>query len=68
MSISENIYKIIKDNNLKQSAVAKSAGYSTQVFNNMVKGRRKIYADELPNICQALNISINELFHNKGEK
>lgn len=67
MTINESIYKIIKEKNLKQSAVAKSAGYGIQVFNNMVKGRRKIYADDIPNICRVLCVSANELFQNVGD-
>lgn len=62
MIIANRIYSIIIEKNLKQSAVARAAGYDVKKFNNMLKGRKKIYADDIPNICKVLAINPNELF------
>ena len=65
--VKDVIYKIIKEKNYKQSAIAKAAGYDVKTFNNMVKGRKAIYADDIPNICRVLCVSANELFQNVGD-
>ena len=40
--VAPNIAGIIAEKCLKQSAVAKKAGYSRQQFNDMLKGRKVI--------------------------
>lgn len=62
MSVSENIYKIIKEKMLIQSAVAKKAGYSAKAFNNMLRGRKLILAEDVLRISNALEVTPNELF------
>ncbi len=60
--VKDAIYKIIKEKNYKQSAIAKAAGYDVKTFNNMVKGRKAIYADDILNICRVLCVSADELY------
>lgn len=52
------VYKQIKsyidENRLTQVAVAKAAGIPSSTFNAMLNGRRRIYADEFLQICDAL--------------
>jgi transcriptional regulator with XRE-family HTH domain len=62
MTISERIYEIMKEKRQKQCAVAISAGYNAKAFNAMLKGRKKITAADIPNICKGLGVTPNELF------
>lgn len=55
--VNEILKQYIGDSGLKQNAVAKKADISYYKFNSMLNGRRTIYADELLQICSALNVS-----------
>ena len=63
--VAENIKHIIEDRSLKQSAIAKKAGFSTQEFNAMLNGRRLIKAIEMVSIMDVLNVDANTLFNKK---
>lgn len=63
--VAENIKHIIEDRSLKQSAIAKKAGFSTQEFNAMLNGRRLIKAVEMVSIMNVLEIDANTLFKNR---
>ncbi len=62
MSVAEKIYVIIQEKNFKQSAIAVASGYNPKTFNNLLKGRKKITANDVVPICNALGITPNELF------
>lgn len=62
MNLRERIYSIMEDKNMCQAAVARAAGYTPKRFNNMLRGRALITADDIPDICIALNTSPNDLF------
>lgn len=62
MTVTETIYKIIDERHLKQAAIARAAGYSPRMFNDLLKGRKRITADDVAPICKALEITPNELF------
>lgn len=57
MKVHEAIKKYIEGEGLKQRNIAKKAGYSEKKFSAMMTGRRKMYADDLVNICTALKVS-----------
>ena len=65
--VAENIKHIIEDRSLKQSAIAKKAGFSTNEFNAMLNGRRLIKAIEMVSIMDVLEIDANTLFRTKKE-
>lgn len=66
--VAENIKNIIEDRSLKQSAIAKKAGFSTQEFNAMLNGRRLIKAIEMISIMDVLNVDANTLFRRKEDE
>lgn len=53
---------LIEDRSLKQSAIAKKAGFSTNEFNAMLNGRRLIKAIEMVSIMDVLGVDANTLF------
>ena len=56
------IYKIIDEKCLKQSAVARAAGYDPKKFNALLRGRKRLTSDDVVPICKALGVTPNELF------
>lgn len=62
MDVTEIIYKAIEEKCLKQSAVARAAGYSPKQFNAMQKGRKRMTSDDVVPICKALGMTPNQLF------
>lgn len=58
----KNIKRIIRESRKKQCDVASRAGISRAVFSNIVRCRRKVYADEVMPIAAALQVPIEELF------
>jgi len=47
---------------LSQDVVAARLGLSRVVVSNMERGVRRVSADELPEVCAALGITLNDLF------
>lgn len=64
--VADNINQIIKERNLKQSAIACKAGFTPQEFNAMLKGRRLMRAVDIASILDVLSVDANELFK-KGD-
>ncbi len=62
MDIQERIYSIMDNKMLKQSLVAKAAGYKPKEFNNMLRKRKQIKPEDILPICSALRVTPNELF------
>lgn len=60
MKVYERIKTHIKDEGLKQKSVAKKAGYSEKQFSAMMRGARKINADDYEKICVALGKEPND--------
>lgn len=56
------ISRIMADRGIKQIYIAEKAGYSKQVFNDMLNGRRIIKLTDIPPIATALGVTPNELF------
>lgn len=57
MYVYEKVRTYIDENGIKQVAVAKKAGIPNVTFNEMMNGKRTMYADDLRAICIALNVS-----------
>lgn len=61
-TVNRNIARAIRDAGGAQGAVADRAGFSRAVFSNILRCRRKVYADEVCQIAGALGVSIEYLF------
>ena len=66
--VAPNIAGIIAEKCLKQSAVAKKAGYSRQQFNDMLNGRKVIRDTDIAKIAIALEVDANALFGKMEER
>lgn len=66
-SVPRNLNRIIKERGLKQSAVARWAGYSDQQFTDMLNGRKIIKPCDILAISDAIGVSVGDLFVNTGQ-
>lgn len=57
MLVYEKVRQYIDEHGIRQSFVAKKCNISTTTFNAMMNGKRKMYADDLRDICYALQVS-----------
>lgn len=52
--VANNVKQHIQNKGLKQSAIAKKAGFTAQELNDMLNGRRLMRAVDIANIIDAL--------------
>lgn len=60
--VNRNIKRIIEESGETQRTVAVRAGFGAEVFSNIIRCKRKVYADEVIPIAAALQVPIEELF------
>lgn len=60
--VAENTRRIINERGLKQKAVGEKAGYTERQFSNILCGRKRIEPDDVKRICDALNVTPNDLY------
>lgn len=64
----ENIARTIEEKGFKQVYVANKAGYTPQMLNDMITGRRLIKVNDIIRIAPVLGVDANYLFGiKKGE-
>lgn len=68
LALPANIEKEIERQGLKNSAVAKKAGYSAQQFSCMLNGRKIIKPCDILAISEALGVSVSDLFGTKRKR
>ncbi|HHW02359.1 MAG TPA: helix-turn-helix transcriptional regulator [Thermoanaerobacterales bacterium] len=59
--IGQNILTILNKKSLTQAALAEKLGWTRQEVNKIVHGRKNVTAQELKEISDALNVSMEEL-------
>lgn len=59
MTINEMLNDYVNKNGIKQVHIAQKTGIAVNIISKMLKGNRKIQADEFLRICTALNIDPN---------
>ena len=62
MALKEKIYEIMATKKMKQSLVARDAGFDIKIFNSLLRGRKRFGEEEIKRICNALEVSPNDLF------
>ena len=63
--VADNILYYISKNGLKQRAVARRAGYTTQAMNGMLNGRRVIRPTDIQRLAAVLKVTPNDLFRTR---
>lgn len=66
-TVNQNVGRIIQATGRKRADVADRAGITRAVFSNIVRCKRKVYADEVVPIAAALQVSIEDLFREVGQ-
>lgn len=66
-NIITNIKKLIKNKGLKQSFVAKQAGFNSQSFSDILNGRKLLRVEHLPELADALEVEIEDFFRKKSK-
>lgn len=59
MSVNEKLYKLIAEKGIKQCYISACTGISVKKISSILRGKRKITADEFLWICVALNVEPN---------
>lgn len=59
--IAEKIYEHMRVHHMCQAAVARSAGLTPQMFNDILRGRKILRAEQLTKICDALGCTPNDI-------
>lgn len=60
--IRENLRFIINDKGIKQKSLAQKSDIPEKTLSAMLNGRREIHHDEIISICNALDITPNDLY------
>ena len=63
--LNRNIKRVLKEKGVMQKEFAVRLGISEQVAGKIVNSRRVIYADEIKPICNALGVSVSELYEER---
>lgn len=67
--VAENVKRIISESGMKQYAIARKIGYTSQELTDMIYGRRIIKISDIPKFCSALDVDVGMLFRTEqGEK
>lgn len=61
MKISEKIYAHMKEHHMCQAEVARAAGMSPKMFNDILKCRKVFRAEQVMPICEALGCTPNDV-------
>ena len=57
MLVYEKVKAYMTEHGIKQSVIAVKCDLSASTFNAIMNGKRKMYAEDLRNICFALEVS-----------
>lgn len=63
----DGVAREITTRGLKQSFIAKKAGLTEQQLSDIINKRRRLDANEMFNICLALDVTPNDLFVQRSE-
>lgn len=64
MRVYEKIKKYMEENGVKQNYLSKKSGIPENTLSMILNGKRKLYADEMVLIIDALNATPNEIILN----
>ena len=68
MRVYQKVRAYLNDNGIEPQSVAEKIGMSSSTFEAMIEGEATLYADDLREICYALNVSPEEFIEVSKEK
>ncbi len=68
MSVERKIQQYLKDHGIKQKFVCEKCGWTKQKMSSIVNGKKKLAADELAAICEAINVPYDYFYRENIEK
>lgn len=63
MSIIQAVQLYLSNHGIKQSFIAQKCGWTKQKTSAIVRGKKKITADELANICDAIEVPYDYFYN-----
>lgn len=60
--VAKNVYRILDEKCLVQSKVGEKAGYQPNLFNAMLRNRKRITDSDIIRIAKVLDVTPNDLF------
>ncbi len=63
MHVEKNIRAFLKQKGIKQTHIAEKCGWTKQRISNLVCGKKKMTADELAAICEAVGVPYDYFYH-----
>ena len=66
MTISERIFKILRDRNMSQNAFAKKAGLASSTISDWKNKKTNPSSDKIMDICEALEVTPEQLLTGNG--
>lgn len=64
--IISNIKDLIASKGLKQKAIAEKSGFTPRSFSDLMNGRKRLGAEHIPAIANALGVTPNDIFRQKS--
>lgn len=68
MLVYQKVKQYLESHGIRQSFVAEKCNISLSTFNAMLNGKRRMYAEDLRQICYALNVSPEVFIEVKGKE
>jgi len=68
MRVYQKVRAYLKDNGIEPQSIAEKIGMSNSTFGAILEGEATLYADDLREICYALNVSPEEFIEVPKEK
>ena len=67
MDVAMSVQKYLKVHGIKQATIAEKCGWSKQRTSNIIRGEKKMDAEEMAAICDAVGVPY-DFFYNNASK
>lgn len=68
MGVEKNVRDFLKRRGIKQTFIAEKCGWTKQRTSNLVCGKKKMTADELAAICEAVEVPYDYFYHVQSDQ
>jgi len=65
MNVSQAVKQYIESNGIKQTFLAEKCGWTKQKMSSIITGRKRMGADEMASICDAVGVPY-DFFYNRA--